>query len=129
MNRAVGWARRWGWLALLLAAFLGWVIWSSIGLVHSSAERRARISDAQAARAYLCDKVNEIPAKIARALVLSDQLHQIIGPTTTVVPADLTAEQQAQLSRLRNELADATRDLGTPIDCRIVTTGTSVPGR
>jgi hypothetical protein len=118
--------------AILVAVAGGYAI-----LLHRAVDDRhrreqdqvQRVSEAREGRRYLCDRVNALPTKIARALTLSDQIRQITGPTTTILPSDLTDGERLQVAQLRAELADALADLGHPIDCQVAVTGTTTTTR
>lgn len=113
--------------SLAVLSFAAWSVWSTTEVVSARDGRRA---EAQNARAYICEKVNELPDKLGRLLSLAERRRQILGPTTTVVrPPDLTAEEAAELSRLDAEIARLTADLGRPIDCSIAATGTTIGRR
>lgn len=116
--------------SLAVLAFAVWSVWSSVSIVEARNERRA---EAQEARSYLCGKVNELPNKLARLLVLSDQRRALTGATTTtVVPPVLSPAERARLEEINAEIARLTRDLGEPIDCALASTGTTTtttPGR
>ena len=85
---------------------------------------------AQEARAYLCEKVNELPGKLGTIIALAERRRELVGPTTTIAPPpDLTPEEAVELARLQDEIARLTEDLGRPIDCRLAATGTTLAGR
>ena len=98
--------RRWA----LMSAVIATVIAGYLTLVGDRVDARREF------RRELCVKVNELPAKIGRALTLTEQRRQIIGPTTTLPPVDLTPDKQAELNRVNAELADVVADLGRPVE-------------
>lgn len=124
LNDLVGCVRRNFWRWLVASVLMGGVVYAYLTAVDTRHEgRQQRQADARAARLYLCEKINELPAKIGRALALTEQRRQIIGPTTTVPPADLTPDEQAQLNQITAALAAVVADLGRPIDCGVASTG------
>lgn len=109
LNDAVACLRR-NWPRWLVAVTVTAVVIAGYLMVIDS-----RIEDRREFRVELCVKVNELPSKIARALMLSERRRHIIGPTTTLPPADLTPEEQAELNRIIAEMAEVVTDLGRPV--------------
>lgn len=113
--------------SLAVLAFAGWSVWSTTSVVEARNDRR---NEAQEARAYLCEKVNELPGKLGTIIALAERRRELVGPTTTIAPPpDLTPEEAVELARLQDEIARLTEDLGRPIDCRLAATGTTLAGR
>lgn len=91
---------------------------SALTLVALGIGYEAR-QDLKAGQVVNCQRINAQPTKIARLLVLSEQLRQLTGtvaPTTTLSP-ELDPLMRARIDEIRRQIAELTRDLGTPVDC------------
>lgn len=114
------------WLVLValgVIAFTAWAIWSAIELVHA---RDERVQAGREGRTYICNKVNEVPDKIAKVIRISGELQAMTGVTTTTISlAELSPEAQERVRAKQVELQEAVRALGEKADCSVAALGST----
>lgn len=118
------------WLVLValgVIAFTAWAIWSAIELVNA---RDERVQAGREGRTYICNKVNEVPDKIATVIRISGELQTMTGVTTTTISlAELSPEAQERVRAKQVELQEAVRALGEKADCSVAALGSTATTR